>query len=155
MRLSHHAAIIDSCGHAAKAANIKYYKKQGIKSIPSRGALSALTVPGAVAGWKQAYDFSVNKLGGTLPLRRLLNDAEQTAKDGIAVTNTLKCIDNWNFKQIEIFSWHKHQSLIHEFFCFPTRISDHKDYDFNHLFYQTRHILISYSHQNPTFRTFM
>ena len=61
-----------------------------------------------------------------------------------AVTNTLKCIDNWNFKQIEIFSWHKHQSLIHEFFCFPTRISDHKDYDFNHLFYQTKHILISY-----------
>jgi len=80
---------IDSCGYVAKKADLYYYKKQGFKSIPSRGALAALTVPGAVAGWKQAYDFSV-KLGGKLPLSRLLLDAEQTAKDGIAVTNTLK-----------------------------------------------------------------
>ena len=81
---------IDSCGYAAEAANIDFYKKQGLKSIPSRGALAALTVPGAVGGWKKAYDFSTNKLGGKLPLSRLLFDAEQISKEGIAVTNTLK-----------------------------------------------------------------
>ena len=78
---------IDSCGQAGNNANIEFYKNCGFSSIPSRGPLSALTVPGAVAGWKLAYDFSVKHLGGKIPISRLLYDAEQTAKDGIAVTN--------------------------------------------------------------------
>ena len=81
---------IDACGPAANNANIEFYKNQGFRSIPSRGPLSALTVPGAVAGWKLAYDFSVKNLGGKIPISRLLYDAEQTAKEGIAVTNTLR-----------------------------------------------------------------
>ena len=81
---------IDACGPAAKNASIDSYKKQGLNQIPSRGALSALTVPGAVSGWKLAHDFSAKNLGGKLPLSRLLYDAEQVSKDGIAVTNTLK-----------------------------------------------------------------
>ena len=81
---------IDSCGPAANNANIEFYKNQGFTSIPSRGPLSALTVPGAVAGWKLAYDFSVKNLEGKIPISRLLFDAEQTAKEGFAVTNTLR-----------------------------------------------------------------
>ena len=81
---------IDACGPAAENVSIDFYKKHGFNEIPSRGALSALTVPGAVSGWKLAYDYSVKNLGGKLPLSRLLFDAEQTSKDGIAVTNTLK-----------------------------------------------------------------
>ena len=81
---------IDACGPASNNININFYKKLGFNSIPSRGALSALTVPGAVAGWKLAYDFSVKNLGGKIPLSRLLFDAEQAAKEGIAVTNTLR-----------------------------------------------------------------
>ena len=81
---------IDSCGPAANNASTDFYKNQGFNSIPSRGPLSALTVPGAVAGWKLAYDFSVNNLEGKIPISRLLFDAEQTAKEGIAVTNTLR-----------------------------------------------------------------
>ena len=81
---------IDSCGPAAINANIEFYKNKGLRSIPSRGPLSALTVPGAVAGWKLAYDFSVKNLGGKIPISRLLFDAEQAAKDGITVTNTLR-----------------------------------------------------------------
>ncbi len=81
---------IDSCGGAAINASRDFYINQGFKSIPSRGPLAALTVPGSVAGWKAAYDFSAKNLGGKLPLSRLLFDAEQTAYDGIAVTNTLK-----------------------------------------------------------------
>ncbi len=81
---------IDACGSASKNISIEAYKKQGFNKIPSRGALSALTVPGAVSGWKLAYEYSVKHLEGKLPLSRLLFDAEQTSKDGIAVTNTLK-----------------------------------------------------------------
>ncbi len=81
---------IDSCGPASNNINIDFYKKLGFNSIPSRGPFSALTVPGAVAGWKLAYDFSVKNLGGKIPISRLLFDAEQAAKEGIAVTNTLR-----------------------------------------------------------------
>ena len=81
---------IDACGNAARNASIEFYKNKGLTEIPSRGALSALTVPGAVSGWKLANDYSVKNLGGKLPLSRLLLDAEQTSNDGIAVTNTLK-----------------------------------------------------------------
>ena len=81
---------IDSCGPASNNINIDFYKKLGLISIPSRGPLSALTVPGAVAGWKLAYDFSVKNLEGKIPMSRLLFDAEQAAKEGIVVTNTLR-----------------------------------------------------------------
>ena len=37
---------IDSCGPASNNINIDFYKKLGFNSIPSRGPLSALTVPG-------------------------------------------------------------------------------------------------------------
>ena len=81
---------IEACGSAAKLADINFYKEKGFNSIPNRGPLAALTIPGAVAGWKAAYDFSLTKMGGKMPLSRLLYDAEQAAKNGIAVTNTLK-----------------------------------------------------------------
>ena len=63
--------------------------------------MAALTVPGAVAGWKAAYDFSVKNLAGKLPISRLLYDAEQTANEGVAVTNTLK--NNLSSKLKQLF----------------------------------------------------
>ena len=62
---------IDACGGAANSISIDFYKKQGYNSIPSRGPLAALTVIGAVSGWKVAYDYSVNKWGGKLSLDSL------------------------------------------------------------------------------------
>ena len=91
---------IDSCGGVAEKASREFYINQGYKSIPSRGPLAALTIPGAVAGWKAAYDFSTNNLGGKLPISRLLYDAEQTANEGVAVTNTLKNNLNSKLKQL-------------------------------------------------------
>ena len=80
----------DACGCVASSASIDFFKKKNFYAIPSRGPLATITVPGAVAGWKIAYDFSNSKLGGRIPLKRLLLDAEMYAEDGIAVTNTLK-----------------------------------------------------------------
>ena len=91
---------IDSCGPAANKANLELYKNYGLSSIPSRGPLSALTVPGAVAGWKLAYDYSVKNLGGKIPISRLLFDAEQVAKEGVAVTNTLRSNLKSKFNQL-------------------------------------------------------
>ena len=87
---NNNVTAIDACGSSATEASINFYKKRGLNQIPSRGPLSALTVPGAVSGWKLAYDYSLKNLGGKLNLSRLLSDAEQASKDGIAVTNTLR-----------------------------------------------------------------
>ena len=59
-------ASIASAGHAA---------------IPSRGPLAANTVAGAVSGWSAALDIAP---AGKLPLARLLEDAIEYARDGIA-----------------------------------------------------------------------
>jgi gamma-glutamyltranspeptidase/glutathione hydrolase len=79
---------IDACGAAAAKAEIEFYRSQGLDTIPSRGPLAALTVAGAVSGWDQALAISA-RLGGRLPLSRLLEDAVALARGGVAVTDTL------------------------------------------------------------------
>jgi len=80
---------IDACGAAAGTASIDFYRELGHNTIPSRGPLAALTVGGAVSGWQKAYGYSRSRLGGKLPLSRLLEDAVFLAGDGVAVTRTL------------------------------------------------------------------
>ena len=65
---------IDACGRAAGAASLDFYASRGLKAIPGRGPLAANTVAGAVSGWQEALQHS-HKLGGRLPLSRLLQDA--------------------------------------------------------------------------------
>ena len=79
---------IDACGAAATQADVTYFKTKGFDQIPSRGPLAALTVAGAVSGWQAALEVSIKDWGGTLPLKRLLEDARFYAEDGIAVTDT-------------------------------------------------------------------
>lgn len=80
---------IQGCGRSAAQASIDWYRAQGHQAIPSRGPLSALTVPGTVDGWRLAQEQSVAKHGGKMPLSRLLADAIRHARDGVAVTRTL------------------------------------------------------------------
>ncbi len=79
---------IDACGGAAAMATIDFYKAQGLDAIPSRGPLAALTVGGTISGWQAAHQYSVDALGGKMPLSRLLEDAIYYARDGISVTAT-------------------------------------------------------------------
>ena len=46
-------------------------------------------LPGRFQGWQKAYTFSTEKLGGKLPLSRLLEDAIFYAANGVSVTSTL------------------------------------------------------------------
>ena len=82
------AVGIDACGGAAAMADAAFYGEQGYDAIPSRGALAALTVAGAVSGWQKALELSAAEWGGKLPLARLLEDARFYAEDGIAATRT-------------------------------------------------------------------
>jgi oxamate amidohydrolase len=80
---------IDACGAAAELADADFHRRQGHQAIPTRGPLAALTVAGAVSGWRQALDISRLQWSGTLPLSRLLEDAIEHARSGTAVTRTL------------------------------------------------------------------
>jgi len=79
---------IDASGAAAAAADIGFYRNRGLQAIPFRGGASANTVAGTVSGWDLALTLSRERLGGRMPLARLLADAIGYARDGIEVTRS-------------------------------------------------------------------
>jgi oxamate amidohydrolase len=72
---------IEACGSAGRDATIGYYRGLGYDTIPPRGPLAALTVPGAVGGWTLAHELA-KSLGGRLPLADLLRDAIHFGREG-------------------------------------------------------------------------
>lgn len=76
---------LNASGPAGSKATREHYEQAGHSSdIPSRGPLSALTVPGAVDGWRLAHDRY-----GRLPWEELFGDAIHLARDGFAVSRSL------------------------------------------------------------------
>src|SRR5690606_38638684 len=76
---------LEANGPAAKAAARDYYKARGCDAeIPMRGALAALTVPGAVDGWRTAHERH-----GRLPWADLFAAAIDYARDGMPVSRSL------------------------------------------------------------------
>ncbi|MCB2080398.1 MAG: gamma-glutamyltransferase, partial [Novosphingobium sp.] len=91
---------IQACGRSAAIASRDWYAEGGLDAIPSRGPLSALTVPGTVEGWRLALEVGREQHVGNLPLSRLLHDAIFHARNGVAVTRTLN--DNTTSKLSEL-----------------------------------------------------
>ncbi len=86
-QLGQEPVAIDACGRAAGLASIDWYKAQGLQAIPGRGPLAANTVAGAISGWQEALAHS-SRMGGKLPISRLLQDAIHYAKQGAPVTQS-------------------------------------------------------------------
>lgn len=82
---------IAACGQAASMATPEWYGRQGhFHSIPSRGGLAALTVPGTVGGWDAALEL-VEKTRA-IPVNELLEPAVKRARRGVTVTaNQASC----------------------------------------------------------------
>ncbi len=76
---------IMAAGPAAAQAKPELYRDY--ETIPPRGPLAALTVPGAVSGWALALE-AAQAHGGTLPLEVLLAPAIAQAGSGYAVTRS-------------------------------------------------------------------
>ena len=74
---------IEACGFAGAGATREAY--EAIGGIPTRGPLAALTVPGAVGGWKAALELGEH-LGGNLPLADLLGPAAKFAREGVPIS---------------------------------------------------------------------
>lgn len=68
---------LNGSGRAARAATREFYRARGHATIPQRGALAAVTVPGAVDSWCAAHGRF-----GRLPLARVLAPAIAYARDG-------------------------------------------------------------------------
>jgi len=74
-----------AAGPAGRQANPELYRER--ETIPTRGPLAALTVPGAIGGWMLALELS-KAAGGKLPLGVLLTPAVAQARDGYATTRS-------------------------------------------------------------------
>jgi gamma-glutamyltranspeptidase/glutathione hydrolase len=72
-----------SAGAAGADARHELYREH--ETIPPRGPLAALTVPGAIAGWMLALE-AAQAFGGRLPLDVLLGPAIRHARDGYVAT---------------------------------------------------------------------
>jgi gamma-glutamyltranspeptidase len=76
---------IMAAGPAGRNAKPELYRDH--ETIPPRGPLAALTVPGAVAGWMLALQ-AAKAHGGRMPLDVLLTNAYGHARDGYQVTRS-------------------------------------------------------------------
>jgi len=74
-----------AAGRAGANARRELYRE--FETIPSRGPLAALTVPGAIAGWSLALEAAKHH-GARLPLVELLAPAVRQASDGYVVTRS-------------------------------------------------------------------
>jgi gamma-glutamyltranspeptidase/glutathione hydrolase len=76
-----------AAGPAGARATPALYREAGHATIPPRGPLAALTVPGAIGGWMLALE-AAKANGGKLPLELLLAPAIRHARDGYVVTRS-------------------------------------------------------------------
>lgn len=75
---------VRACGQAAGVASKQWYESRGLRGIPSRGPLAAVTVPGTVQGWRTllALDGHSRKMS----LERILMPAIEFADKGFPVS---------------------------------------------------------------------
>jgi gamma-glutamyltranspeptidase len=79
---------LNASGPSASRATREFYERAGhTEDIPSRGPLAALTVPGAVDGWRQMHERH-----GRLPWAELFGDAIHLARSGYPVSRSM---DQW------------------------------------------------------------
>src|SRR5271155_5808262 len=81
-------------GPAGGRAQPELYREY--ETIPPRGPLAALTVPGAIAGWMLASEAAIAN-GGKLPLDVLLAPAIAHARNGYAVTRSQERLTQEHF----------------------------------------------------------
>ena len=80
-------SFIEASGYSGSNITTDLYS--GMETIPFRGKLAANTVAGAVSAWDLAYQKSQKEWGGTTSSKTLMQEAVDSAKTGISVTQSL------------------------------------------------------------------
>ena len=78
---------IEACGFAGERATLRSYLDKGHDEIPTRGPLAALTVPGAIGGWRLANAMA-KASGGKLPRTVIMEPAIRAAREGYKVSRS-------------------------------------------------------------------
>ena len=78
---------IEACGFAGERATLRAYLDKGHYEMPTRGPLAALTVPGAIGGWRLANAMA-KASGGTLPRTVMMEPAIKAAREGYVVSRS-------------------------------------------------------------------
>src|SRR5262249_58174429 len=73
---------LNAAGRSAAAADLETYRARFGQTIPARGGVAALTVPGVVSGWWEAHRLSRDALRSPIGWGALLEDAVARARDG-------------------------------------------------------------------------
>lgn len=89
---------LNASGPAARLATRDYYRERSLDEIPSRGGLAALTVPGAVDGWREAH-----ARHGRLAWKDLFDEAIHYAREGLPVSRSLA---QWIVQDVPVFEQH-------------------------------------------------
>lgn len=89
---------IDACGCAGGLANSEFFES----GMVNRGGKAAITLAGTVAGWDLARQWQAGQVRARpiLPLSRLLAPAQELAKNGITVTNSLVAASKKTFDEL-------------------------------------------------------
>jgi gamma-glutamyltranspeptidase/glutathione hydrolase len=90
---------IMAAGPAGSMATPALYREHD--TIPSRGPLAALTVPGAVGGWKLAVEAARAVGGKGVPLTVLLHAAIGQAREGYIVTKSQARLTTEKFAELK------------------------------------------------------
>lgn len=83
--------FIDACGKSAQAVSRGWYESRGMAAVPKRGPAAALTMAGAVSGWRAALDLAAawpHRDCPPLPLETLFADAIAYAENGFPVSRS-------------------------------------------------------------------
>jgi gamma-glutamyltranspeptidase/glutathione hydrolase len=91
---------IDAAGRAGSLATRERYLEAGHDVLPERGPLAAITVAGAVSGWKLAHEVAA-AMGGRMARADLLADALAKAKEGVPVARTLSQITGEHLDELK------------------------------------------------------
>jgi gamma-glutamyltranspeptidase/glutathione hydrolase len=91
---------IMGAGTAGAKADRRFYRDAGHHEIPARGPYAALTVPGAVAGWRLAFE-AAKAHRGKLPLDILLSAAIKHAREGYKVTRSQAALTRDKLTELE------------------------------------------------------
>lgn len=93
-------------GRSAAKATPAWYTKQGYTTIPSRGPLAAVTVPGMVDAWEAVW-----KKYGRLPWAEIVAPAVRYAEEGFPASPSLA---RWIMRDLE---WLQQDTHLQSVFC--------------------------------------
>ncbi len=97
------------CGRSAASATLEWYRTRGVtETMPVRGPLAALTVPGVVDGWWEAHRYSRDVLKSPLRWGELLAPAIAHARDGFTPSDGQR---RWTPRELDLFGPHADVSI--------------------------------------------